>query len=210
MYSLDALIPYQNYLRFQSRIRAKRQECILFLEHPPTITSGINAKQENLLVPSIELSKKNVDWVEVSRGGDFTAHEPGQWVCYLHLDLKKRNLSLGRFLSHLEEALVETIDQYFGIKVLGNKNSPGLYLGQGTQDKLVSFGINAKSYFTSFGFAINAENDLQTFQMIRPCGIEASSMFSFKKGDSQLEFQPNRHDFEMVFLEKFLNGDCFQ
>lgn len=206
---MGGLVPYQKYLDFQVKVRAKRNECILFLEHPPTLTSGINAKQENLLVLPSDLPEKKVNWLPVSRGGDFTAHEPGQWVCYLHIDLKKRNLSLGKYLALLEDALIQSIWDTWGLVTKGDAESPGLYLGPGTTGKLVSFGINAKSFFTSFGFALNAENDLATFQLIRPCGKEASSLVSLKNFLPSTEDRVKREVFESKFLEKFLNGECF-
>jgi len=45
---------------------------------------------------------------------------------------------------------------------------------------MVSFGVYFKSFFTSFGAAINIENDLNTFQMINPCGGRSENMVSIR------------------------------
>ncbi|EMO25708.1 hypothetical protein LEP1GSC170_0758 [Leptospira interrogans serovar Bataviae str. HAI135] len=82
-------IPYLRYLEMQDKLRKFRRECILFLEHAPTITGGINYNPENLLVKPEFLESMGIQIHWTQRGGDFTAHEPGQLVLYSHVDLKR-------------------------------------------------------------------------------------------------------------------------
>lgn len=82
-------IPYLRYLEMQEKLRKFRRECILFLEHASTITRGINYNPENLLLGREFLESQGIQVHFIQRGGDFTAHEPGQLVIYSHVDLKK-------------------------------------------------------------------------------------------------------------------------
>jgi Lipoate-protein ligase B len=51
----------------------------LFFHYPPVYTVGRGKKPENY---------KNVEVVEVDRGGDVTYHGPGQLICYPIIDLR--------------------------------------------------------------------------------------------------------------------------
>jgi len=102
-------------------------------------------------------------------------------VGYLHLDLRARSLALGKFLQVLEKALIETVETTWKLRLVGDRKAPGLYLPTG--EKVLSLGVLAKAGFTSFGFALNWGNQLETFQMIRPCGLDAGRMRSLFPGN---------------------------
>jgi len=140
------------------------------LEHYPCLTGGIGAKAENLLSDLESLQKAGISLVQIQRGGDYTAHEPGQIVGYLHIDLRQRNKQLGDFLSSFTISIRNACLEIWGLELVENRTAPGLYLKQTPEKKLVSIGVYAKSYFTSFGFALNGVNDLSTFRHIHPCG----------------------------------------
>jgi len=157
-----------------------RKESILFLEHPPTITAGSNFHEKNLLMTEEELNQKGVKIFYLKRGGDFTAHEPGQLVIYPHIDLKKRNISVTEFIHIFRNSIAESIDSIWGISVIDNPESPGLYLLENPEKKIVSFGIYFKSFFTSFGAAVNIDNSLNTFSVIHPCGGKSENITSIQ------------------------------
>jgi lipoyl(octanoyl) transferase len=179
-YSLSKHVPYSRYLQFQEKSRKLRKESILFLEHPPTLTAGTNFKKENLLLTEEQLSEKGIQIYHVKRGGDFTAHEPGQLVIYPHIDLKKRNLAVTDFIHFFRDSIAKSIWNVWEISVIDRVDSPGLYLQDHPEKKLVSFGIYFKSFFTSFGAAINIENNLDTFTWINPCGGRAENIVSIQ------------------------------
>ncbi|EMY71657.1 lipoyl(octanoyl) transferase [Leptospira vanthielii serovar Holland str. Waz Holland = ATCC 700522] len=179
---------------------------MLFLEHSPCLTGGIGAKAENLLVSPAVLSSLGVELVTLQRGGDFTAHEPGQIVGYLHIDLKKRNLSLGDFLRNLNQSLVMAVRETWGLTLEENPKAPGLYTTEEPKLKLVSEGIYAKSYFTSFGFALNAVNDLKTFGLINPCGAKSEDMTSLLRLGKTEDFPKRRTQFVLSFAKTFLDS----
>lgn len=165
-------ISYPRYLQFQETSRRFRRESILFLEHSPVITAGINAKDKNLLLPSSELFKLGIPLYQIPRGGDYTAHEPGQIVVYFHVDLRLRKIVPLYFLDWVTQTLKESIQEIWGVPLIPNKENPGLYRGDGK--KIVSIGFSLKGFFTSFGIALNYVNSLHTFQFIQPCGMQSN------------------------------------
>lgn len=192
-------------MKFQENSRKNRRESLLFLEHSPCLTGGIGAKAENLLVSLGVLSAMGVELITLPRGGDFTAHEPGQIVGYLQIDLKKRNLSLGDFLRILNRSLVDSIWETWGLKLEENPKAPGLYTVEEPKLKLVSEGIFAKSYFTSFGFALNAMNNLSTFSLINPCGAKSEDMTSLQRLGKPVDFPKERREFVESFAKTFID-----
>ncbi len=68
--------------------------------------------------------------------------------------------------------------EIWNVELVENREAPGLYLADSPEKKMVSIGVLAKSYFTSFGFALNGVNDLSTFRLINPCGMSAGNMVS--------------------------------
>lgn len=153
-------------------------ERVLFLEHYPVVTAGIKSKSASMLISADELSKRDIDFHDVGRGGDMTAHEPGQLVIYPHIDLKKRSLGLSDYFSLILSVTQESILSAFSIETVKH-DSPGLYVKNGA--KLASIGIQAKSFFTTHGIAINIDNDLSTFDTIHPCGFPDLMMTSIAK-----------------------------
>lgn len=153
-------------------------ENILFLEHFPVITAGINSKKENLLVSESLLKEKKIDFEEIQRGGDFTAHEPGQLVIYAHIDLKKRNWGIDFFLKSFQDSVSDAVLSVSGVSLFCDPKRPGLYLSKNPDKKIVSIGVYFKSFFTSFGAAVNLNNSLEIFRNINPCGISAENMSS--------------------------------
>ncbi|TGK87895.1 lipoyl(octanoyl) transferase [Leptospira noumeaensis] len=205
-YLFPSIVPYKRYVNFQENSRKNRRESMLFLEHSPCLTGGIGAKAENLLVSPTHLSALGVELVTLPRGGDFTAHEPGQIVGYLHVDLKKRNISLGDFLRALNESLVVSIQKTWDLSVEENPKAPGLYTVEAPKLKLVSEGIYAKSYFTSFGFALNGANNLSTFSLINPCGAKSEDMTSLLALGKDMDFPKKRREFVEEFASRFIDS----
>lgn len=169
---------YLDYLNFQERSRKKKRESILFLEHPSTITAGRNAKPENLLISPESLEKESIAYISVGRGGDHTGHEKGQLVVYFHIDLEARGMKVGDFLYEMQESAKLGILKVWGISVQENRESPGLYWSEKPSKKLLSMGVYFKSFFTSFGFALNLSNSGKVFRFINPCGMDSQDMIS--------------------------------
>lgn len=78
----------------QQRLLSGRGEPLIIVqEFAPVLTLGKNANaQAGLLCPPAELTRAGVDLEPSGRGGQLTAHEPGQLVCYLILPLQRLGL----------------------------------------------------------------------------------------------------------------------
>lgn len=165
------------YLRLQEYLRKKRKENVLFCDHPKTITAGIQSKPENLKRNSKQIALNNIEYYKMNRGGDYTAHEPGQCIIYPHFDLKKRNWKISDFITMLMDTTTESIYDTWSIECNVRRDIPGIYTNE--NKKIASVGFVVRSDFSSFGIALNVSNDLMTFDNIIPCGqpdIEITSI----------------------------------
>ena len=156
----------QRRLVEQRKMRAVR-DTVLFLEHPPVVTMGRNARPEHLLTRPEALRRQGIELVESDRGGDVTFHGPGQLMGYLILDLGLIRKDVVWYVRTLEEALIRTVGE-FGLVAERRKGMPGVWVGQA---KLAALGVHLSRWVTSHGFALNVDTDLSYFRHIVPCGI---------------------------------------
>jgi lipoyl(octanoyl) transferase len=84
-------------------------------EHPPVFTLGLAGKPEHLL------EDIGIPVVRIDRGGQITYHGPGQLVCYLLLDLKRRGLTVKGLVNRMEQAVIDLLAGY-GIAAQLNVN----------------------------------------------------------------------------------------
>lgn len=166
------LIPYQAAWDLQQRLVEQRkareiEDTVLFLEHPPVITLGRNARLEHLLTPPETLRQIGIELVETDRGGDVTFHGPGQLMGYLILDLHLIRMDVVWYVRTLEEALIRTARE-FGLPAERKIGFPGVWV---KESKVAAIGVHLSRWVTSHGFALNLETDLRFFRHIVPCGI---------------------------------------
>ena len=166
------LVPYQAAWDLQRQLVERRKareiaDTVLFLEHPPVITLGRNARPEHLLTPAEQLHRLGIELVESDRGGDVTFHGPGQLVGYLILDLRLIRKDVVWYVRTLEEALIRTAREY-GLPAERRSGLTGVWVKQA---KVAAIGVHLSRWITSHGFALNLETDLRFFRHIVPCGI---------------------------------------
>ena len=190
--------PYERYLFLQEGLRKKRKELVLICEHLPVLTAGVNALEENLLSDEKKLAENQISIFRIKRGGDFTAHEPGQIVIYPHIDLKKRKIQLSPFVRQLFFITEESIREIWNIQLDYNESDPGLYLEK--KFKIVSGGTAFKSFFTSHGISINIKNNLSTFKHIIPCGLKDIIPASLAEHGADVS---RTEDFLQLWSQKF-------
>lgn len=203
-------LSYQAYQKLSDYFRTKRWENLLFCDHYPVITAGIQYKEESFKLPKDFIEKQNVKIFYIQRGGDLTAHERNQIIIYLHIDVKKRQIKLADFLNQMIVLTKDLLRELFCVELFYNPKMPGLYDSDGK--KIVSFGLEIKKGFTSSGLAINYTNDLKTFEYIYPCGFKFLQVNSiknlvllnsnYKKDD--LDFDKKKIDFCKQWSESFL------
>jgi lipoyl(octanoyl) transferase len=162
------------------------QDLLLLVEHPPVVTMGRTAKQQNLTTSPELLAARGVELFEVERGGDVTYHGPGQLVGYPIIDLKRHKQDLHWYLRQVEEALIRAIAGH-GIAGERSTGYTGVWT-TGRRDgeahpprKIASIGVHARDWVTWHGFALNVLTELSYFDLIIPCGIAGVDMTSMSR-----------------------------
>ncbi|MEO6462730.1 MAG: lipoyl(octanoyl) transferase LipB [Candidatus Eisenbacteria bacterium] len=162
----------------ERRQRGEIPDTFLFLEHPPVVTLGRAAHDdENLLAPPSVLAARGVEVYETTRGGDVTFHGPGQLVGYGIVDLKDHGRDVALYLRKLEEALIGLLAGH-GLEGVRDPAFTGVWLGGG---KICAMGVRVDRWVTSHGFALNVDVDLSYFDLIVPCGIRGHGVTSLAR-----------------------------
>ena len=172
------LVPYDEALAEQRRLveacRRDGHARLLLLEHPPTYTLGVRARQEHLLLDAERLAALGASVHRTDRGGDITFHGPGQLVGYPILDLRYWREGPRWYVRSLEAALIETLAA-FGIDSHRVDGRPGVWAGDA---KIAAIGVRISRGVTSHGFSLNVDPDLRYFSHIVPCGLPGVTVTS--------------------------------
>jgi lipoyl(octanoyl) transferase len=183
-------------LRKQNRIG----NVLLFVEHPPVITLGRNARETNIVASPELLASQGVEIHEINRGGDVTFHGPGQLVAYPIFDLRSFEPKLGviEYVRRLEEVLMRICAQYaietqripgmtgvwtyptppprlngrkMGRDYVTSAEEPAAEIVPWSERKIAAIGVHISRSVTSHGFALNVTIPLDFFNLIVPCGL---------------------------------------
>ena len=105
------LINYKNSLDFMQMrideiIQGKNNELIWFLNHNHIYTQGTSASKKEIL------KETNIKILKTNRGGKTTYHGPGQRIVYLMINLNYRKKDLRRFISIIEQSLIDFLKEY--------------------------------------------------------------------------------------------------
>jgi lipoyl(octanoyl) transferase len=173
---------YPSALSLQEQVReevrlGQRPDTLLLLEHTPVITLGRGAKTEHVLATRGELETRGITLHEIGRGGDVTYHGPGQLVGYPILDLKPDRCDVRRYVTDLEEVMVQ-IAACYGLTARRIDRLRGVFVGD---NKLGAVGVRISQWVTMHGFAINVSTDLDAFSLIVPCGIRDHGVTSLSR-----------------------------
>ena len=166
------VVPYREAWELQRSLASdvaegSRNDTIVFLEHPPTVTLGRRTEEGELHIPE----SAEVEIVETDRGGKSTFHGPGQLVCYPIFDLTRHGQDVKRYCRDLEEALVRTLGP-LGLEATRIEGLTGIWLEHPPR-KIASIGIHISKWVTTHGYALNVDLDPAPFtQWITACGIE--------------------------------------
>ncbi|MDG6964266.1 MAG: lipoyl(octanoyl) transferase LipB [Nitrososphaerota archaeon] len=164
---------YGGALELQRELAAKRArgempDSLILVEHPHVITLGRKTSPPNFKPQSIPV-------FQVERGGDATYHGPGQLVGYPIVLLADHDVR--RHVRNIEQSVIDTVRGYgiVGERVEGH---PGIWVDG---KKLASIGVAVTDWVTYHGFALNVNTELEYFELIRPCGLDPSTMTSMQK-----------------------------
>jgi lipoate-protein ligase B len=150
------------------RARGEIPDILVLVEHDHVITLGRKTTPANF-------KPQDIPVFQVERGGDATYHGPGQLVGYPIVLLSDHDVR--RHVRNMEEAIIRTA-AVFSIKGERLEGHPGIWV-QGK--KLASIGVAVTDWVTYHGFALNVNTDLSNFELIRPCGLDPSTMTSMQK-----------------------------
>ena len=208
----DTLQDYAEALAWQeARVAAIRageaEECVWLLEHPPLLTAGTSAREEDLLEPG------RFPVHDAGRGGQYTYHGPGQRVAYAMLDLNRRGRDVRAYVNKLEEWVIRALAE-FGVKGERRSDRVGVWVvrpekppgpnGAPAEDKVAAIGVRLRRWVAFHGVAINVEPDLTHFGAIVPCGIKGHGVTSLV----DLGVPASMSDFDIALKEAF--DDVFE
>jgi lipoyl(octanoyl) transferase len=170
-------VEYREAVAIQERLRARVQagglpDLLLLLEHPPVYTLGRRSEPGELPVGG------DIDIVETDRGGKLTYHGPGQLVGYPIVSLRPYGDDVHEYVRRMERLIVASLSDC-GVKAEVVEGLTGVWTPE--RRKIGSIGVHVSRGVTTHGFAINVNNDLQPFEWIVPCGIEACRMTSLSR-----------------------------
>lgn len=166
-------ISYKEAWELQLRLMDERArdlipDTLILLEHDHVITLGRKTSAENF-------KPQNVPVYQVERGGDATYHGPGQLVGYPIIKLVDHDVR--KHVRAIEETIVNTVGE-FGMECATVEGHPGVWVGG---KKLASIGVAVVNWVSYHGFALNVNTDLTYFELIRPCGLDPSTMVSMER-----------------------------
>jgi lipoyl(octanoyl) transferase len=169
------LVDYQPTLdamrRFTDSRAADSPDELWLLQHPPVFTQGQAGRSEHLLSPG------DIPVIQVDRGGQVTYHGPGQWILYLLLDLRRRQLGVRDLVSLMEGSVVRLLAEY-GVVAYAEPRAPGVYV---KGEKIAALGLRVRRGCSYHGLALNVDMDLQPFGRINPCGYAGMRVTSLAK-----------------------------
>ncbi len=166
------LIDYTSAWDFQKKtveqVIQGGKDTLILCEHPPVLTLGRLAKDNNILYSPAELSREGVKIVPIDRGGEVTLHSPGQLVIYPIFNLTRYGRDLKVFLETLEQVAIDLLLD-FGIVANSLRGGRGVWV---KERKIASIGIGVKKWVSFHGMAINVNTNLDLFKLIKPCGLD--------------------------------------
>ena len=189
-------IKYEDAIKFlEERLleinSGQKEDLIWILEHEEVYSAGTSYKEKEILNKGINLTKTN-------RGGKITYHGPGQMICYFVIDLKKRKKDIRKFITLIEETIIDSLSK-FNIKTFGDPKNIGIWTDhKGEINKVAAIGIRVSKWIAYHGFAININNDLSKYKSIIPCGISGKGVINLKEIKDQ-----DYKDLDKIIIDMF-------
>ncbi len=206
------LVEYEDGLELQRRFQRSRMaglvgDSLMLLSHPPVLTLGRGAKQNNILAPKELLAREGVTVHETDRGGDVTYHGPGQIVGYPLLHLGPGRQDVRKYVRGLEETLIRALARW-EIAAHREQQWPGVWVKSsklGGLRKIAALGVHLSRWYTRHGFALNVAPKMSHFELIVPCGIREAGVTSMA---TELGRAPRVEDVQQALAECF--GEVFE
>ena len=169
----------------------QKEDLIWVLEHEEVYSAGTSYKENEIL-------NKDINLIKTNRGGKITYHGPGQMICYFVIDLKKRKKDIRKFITLIEETIIESLSK-FNIKTFGDPKNIGIWVNDKSSiKKVAAIGVRVSKWIAYHGFAININNDLSKYKNIIPCGISDKGVINLKEIKDQ-----DYRDLDKIIIDTF-------
>ena len=172
----------------------QKEDLLWVLEHEEVFTAGTSYKEEEIL-------NKDINLIKTNRGGKITYHGPGQLICYFVIDLKKRKKDIRKFISVIENSIINTL-RIYNIDTFSDKENIGIWYKKDKKiKKVAAIGVRVSKWIAYHGFSINIDNDLTKYNAIIPCGINDKGVTNLKEICTQ-----NYDNLENNLIENFISN----
>lgn len=176
------LVPYETSLRIQQHLHVSVAAgnippVILLVEHPSIVTFGKNSADS-----ALKDGFSGIPTVATDRGGQATAHNPGQAILYPILPLGALRLGAKRYVWLLEEVVIRVLAEY-SIIAARDSRYPGVWVSAA---KICAIGVRIARRTSMHGIALNVSNSLDIFDAIVPCGIKDRTVTSMQQQTNAL------------------------
>jgi len=168
-------VGYRETWALQQRLHAEvvagaAPDTVLLLEHLPVYTAGRRTE------PVERPVGHDTEVVDVDRGGKITWHGPGQLVGYPIVRLPDP-VDVVAHVRRIEHLLIDVCTQV-GVPGEQVEGRSGVWVRRaGRPDaKVAAIGIRVARGVTMHGFALNADNDLASYDAIVPCGLRDATV----------------------------------
>lgn len=178
-----SLIPFREaWSRQEAYVRdiqkGVRPSTLILCEHPPVLTIGREGGEQNVKIDPSLLASQGIEMIPINRGGDITAHNPGQLIGYPLFNLSEYREDLHWFLRSIEDIIMQVLEEH-GIASGRVEGKTGVWIEE--ERKICAIGLHCSRWVTSHGFALNVNNDLSIFDWIIPCGIPDKEVTSIHR-----------------------------
>ena len=186
-------------MQFTQERNAGTMDEIWYLQHPPVYTLGMAGRDKHIL------KNTGIPVIKTDRGGQVTYHGPGQLVVYLLIDLLRKKFTVKRFVSLLEQSLIDMCET-LSITAERRAGAPGVYVNG---RKIAALGIRVKRGCSYHGLALNVNMDLAPFSNINPCGYPGLEVTQLSDFSCRMN---TKHAFNLLLpiLLRHLDYDHFE
>jgi lipoate-protein ligase B len=170
-----------------SEVRSGRPGSLLLSEVAPVITCGRRTSPQDLLFPPEVLAQQGIQLYTTDRGGLATYHGPGQWILFpVHSlqTLTGDSRGVRKAVDCLLEIALRVGRSYDSSAHIRTGAELGVWTDRG---KFAAVGIHVDQRILLHGLSINGFRTSQSFQGLRPCGLDAPLEFLLKN-PSETEF----------------------
>jgi lipoyl(octanoyl) transferase len=200
------LIDYKKSVDFmQTRIyeiiQGTNNELIWFLNHDHIYTQGTSSSSKEIL------KDNNIRVLKTNRGGKTTYHGPGQRIVYLMINLNNRKKDLRKFISIIEESLIDFLQEY-KIDCATYKDRVGIWVtGQNgkkfiKEEKIGAIGLRLKKWTTYHGLSFNINPEMKNYKDINACGLNDYKNTSLKELGIDIDESTFDEKYSAIFLNK--------